>query len=96
MALLWRLLLFFSSLLPEMAAGDLEEPYAQIQLPEEELVQAEANPVLTIILLVLASVALLLFLAWLLRLMGRLKIVGGRCQRLKRCLSAAVSPCGVG
>lgn len=77
LALLWRLLLFFSSLLPEMAAGDLEEPYAQIQLPEEELVQAEANPVLTIILLVLASVALLLFLAWLLRLMGRLKI-GGR------------------
>ena len=77
LALLWRLLLFLSSLLPEMAAGDLEEPYAQIQLPEEELVQAEANPVLTIILLVLASVALLLFLAWLLRLMGRLKI-GGR------------------
>ena len=77
LALLWRLLLFFSSLLPEMAAGDLEEPYAQIQLPEEELVQAEANPVLTIILLVLAAVALLLFLAWLLRLMGRLKI-GGR------------------
>ena len=77
LALLWRLLLFLSSLLPEMAAGDLEEPYAQIQLPEEELVQAEANPVLTIILLVLAAVALLLFLAWLLRLMGRLKI-GGR------------------
>ena len=46
-------------------------------MPEEELVQAEANPVLTIILLVLAAVALLLFLAWLLRLMGRLKI-GGR------------------
>ena len=77
LALLWRLLLFLSSLLPEMAAGDLEEPYAQIQLPEEELVQAEANPVLTIILLVLAAVALLLFLAWLLRLMGRMKI-GGR------------------
>lgn len=77
LALLWRLLLFLSSLLPEMAAGDLEEPMHRSSCLEEELVQAEANPVLTIILLVLAAVALLLFLAWLLRLMGRLKI-GGR------------------
>ena len=76
LALLWKLLLFLASLFPDPAPGELDEPDAPIWLPEEELIQGEADPALTVILLVLAAVAVLVFLVWLLRLLGRLKIGG--------------------
>lgn len=75
--LLWRLLVFLTSLFPDPEYGELP-PAETYDLPmQEQMAAAEENPAVVVILLVLSLTALVFLLGWLLRRLGKLH-VGGR------------------
>lgn len=81
--LLWRILLFLTSLFPAPEYGEVEMEPPAITIPGTEEEMAEGNPAALVVLVVLAVVLAVGAGIWLLRQLGKLR-VGGQAEGRKR------------